>query len=205
MPDHAPIPLPPPGLRERRKQVTRHALELAALRLFARDGFAETTVEAIAAEAGVSTRTFFRYFATKEDVLNPLREIRQGMLREELLAVPEDAGDLLSVAVAGLCRMAPDFEGEGDVVRLWAQAAYSSALLRGRLYEVLLSWEDKIRRALAERAGVAADAPEVVAAAAAAVALWQHAVERWQADLESDQPEHDLAGHLRALHAALRP
>lgn len=55
------------GLRERRRRATLAEIENAALDLFERQGFEDTTVEHIAAAAGVSTSTFFRYFPTKED------------------------------------------------------------------------------------------------------------------------------------------
>ena len=57
------------GLRERKKLKTKAAIQRAALRLFKRQGYEETTVEQIAAAADISESTFFNYFPTKEDVV----------------------------------------------------------------------------------------------------------------------------------------
>ncbi|HTK65947.1 MAG TPA: TetR family transcriptional regulator [Pseudonocardia sp.] len=57
------------SLMERRRQSAMQEIADVALELFARDGFEATTVEAIAARAGCSPRTFYRYFGSKEDVM----------------------------------------------------------------------------------------------------------------------------------------
>ena len=57
------------GRREAHKQATRQALQQAADRLFAERGYAATTVRGIAEAAGVTERTFFRYFAGKEELI----------------------------------------------------------------------------------------------------------------------------------------
>jgi AcrR family transcriptional regulator len=64
-----PAPSTPPDLRAAKRRVVAEALWYAAIELFGSQGFAGTTIEQIAERAGVSRRTFFRYFSSKEDIV----------------------------------------------------------------------------------------------------------------------------------------
>src|SRR5690242_18321579 len=61
--------MPLATLHERKQQVVRDAIWDAAIQLFLKKGFDETTVEDIARAAGVSRRSFFRYFSSKSDLM----------------------------------------------------------------------------------------------------------------------------------------
>lgn len=186
-----------PGLRERHKTSTRRALEDAALQLFARDGFDATTVEMIAAAANVSPRTFFRYFASKDEVVNPQREVRQAVLRDAVRGLAGSLTDL-EAAAAAFAALCPEFEAERDRMLVVRRAAASSAALRGRVQDVVHSWQRTLLVALAERRGVEVHDVAAQAAAATAVALWQTAIVRWLADDRAD-----LADQLAECFAAL--
>ncbi len=63
------------NLTQRRKAATELEIAKAAAALFARQGIESTTVESIADQAGISLRTFYRYFPTKEESLAPLMQV----------------------------------------------------------------------------------------------------------------------------------
>jgi AcrR family transcriptional regulator len=80
----------PPTLRDRKRARVRQALINAATDLFDRDGYEQTTIADIAAAAEVGARTFFNYFASKEDLLFPESDAR---VRATLDAIAERAPD----------------------------------------------------------------------------------------------------------------
>ena len=189
------------GLREHHKAATRRALEDAALRLFARDGYEATSIEAIAAEASVSSRTFFRYYATKDEVLTPDREERQALLVAAVASAVVDARTTapLEIAAAAFIAIAPSFEAEREVMLLRRRAAVTSPALRGRLYDVVHTWQRTLADALAEVDDDAETALAGEVAAQVAIAIWQGAITRWLADDEATLEE-----HLTSAFAALR-
>ncbi|CDF92908.1 MULTISPECIES: TetR/AcrR family transcriptional regulator [unclassified Pseudomonas] len=78
------------GLRERQKAERRQAISKAAIELFERQGFQNTTIEQIAGQAGVSAPTVFKYFGNKQEIiLEILHEADQRALKDTRLQVPE--------------------------------------------------------------------------------------------------------------------
>jgi AcrR family transcriptional regulator len=82
------------GLRERKKQATRMALQAAALHLFDEHGYGATTVDAIARRADVSRSTFFRYFRSKEDVFFGTDDELEPTFVQSLLDRPSNEGSV---------------------------------------------------------------------------------------------------------------
>ncbi|MFE1176349.1 TetR/AcrR family transcriptional regulator [Streptomyces sp. NPDC058773] len=90
----------PAGLRERKKQRTRDALIRAALELFTEHGYETTTIDEIAEAVNVSQRTYFRYFANKEDVTFAVQEMVEARLLDELAARPTSEAPLTALRTA---------------------------------------------------------------------------------------------------------
>jgi AcrR family transcriptional regulator len=85
----------PTGLRERKKRERRAALIDAAQTLVLDRGLDEVTVEDICAEVGVSTRTFFNYFASKDDAVLGVEEFSPSPEATRVFVAGGPTGDLL--------------------------------------------------------------------------------------------------------------
>lgn len=96
-----------PGARERKRQETRTRIVDVAVKLFGAQGYEATTVDAIAVAAGISRRTFFHYFGSKDDVLLSM----QSGLGERIVAAladqPEGLAPLEAVRRAMMQLVAP--------------------------------------------------------------------------------------------------
>src|ERR1700686_932337 len=91
-------------------------LEAIALRLFEQRGFDDVTVENIASEAQISVRTFYRYFPSKEDVLQQQIARRSTGLRAALEARPLDEAPMHSLRLALAEQIAAE---DADLLRRW--------------------------------------------------------------------------------------
>ncbi len=169
----------PTSLRERNKARTRAELEEAAVGLFVRHGFERVTVDEIAAASGVSRRTFFRYFDSKEDVLLADQPRRLSELRAAFVVRP--AGEpLLEVVRNALLTVADAYDRERKVMLPKVRIITSSPSVLARSLERQVAWERTLAELVAERLTVDPEtslAARVVgttatAAMRAAVGLW---------------------------------
>ena len=144
---------PRPGLRERRKKLTAAELEAAAYRLFGERGFDAVTVDDIAAEADVSRRTFFRYFASKEDVLLADHFTQLARLREAMAARPDDEPIVTALRNA-LLSMTGDFDTRKEMVIVRGRLMRDTPSLQARSLVHQKLWEDAMQEMVAERLGV---------------------------------------------------
>lgn len=99
----------PTNRHELRRRLTHEALRQAALKSFARKGFANVTVTELAREAGVTERTFFRHFPTKEAVLFQDYETQLEWLAEALAQRPPSES-LFDAVLASVAAFPHDLE-----------------------------------------------------------------------------------------------
>jgi AcrR family transcriptional regulator len=167
-----------PNLHEQRRRSTREALRRAALASFARKGFANVTVTELAREAGVTERTFFRHFPSKEAVLFQDFETQVEWLSEALAQRPASEA-LIEAVLASIASFPDDLE----VVRQAASARaelITADRIAGHLRVVQSSFADVITDFIKGRYS---DTPDIdlvaeVAGATIAAALVV-AVEHW--------------------------
>jgi AcrR family transcriptional regulator len=220
---HSCAAVAPATLTERRKAATRAEIARVAAGLFVRDGLRATRAEDIAQAAGIAPRTFYRYFATKEEAVAPLYAAGAEIWVTAVLDAP--AGLPLPRALEHAARytLTP---GEGvsadswDGIRTLIRLTENSPALRRVWAEVCQAGEETLAKALRQRTlgdaaegadNVAGDGraapgcavpPELGFAAAVASAAVRTAVVAWaRSDAPADGPSGPSGLALRNLRA----
>ena len=194
----------PTGLRERKKAKTRAAIQEHALRLFRDQGYAETTVQEIAAAAEVSPATFFRYFPTKEDtiVLDRLDPVMIELFRKQ---PPElSPTEALRTAIRDSIGVLTESEWELESER--QRLVMNAPELRVRMLDQLYEGIDLLAELAAERTGRAPDDFAIRAWAGAVVGV---VMATYEVAVDAPMPEYlatiDRAFALLAAGLPLEP
>lgn len=158
-----PYPCPVTTLRDRKRARTRQALVDAAADLFARNGYERTTVADIAAAAEIGTRTFFSYFASKEELLFPESDARVAATLDAIATRAPGEGPA-EVLLRALRRVGDDSDDlTGELAALRMHLIRTVPAVRGRGLQLQLDAQREIARHLA--AAYPGELDEVAAAA----------------------------------------
>jgi AcrR family transcriptional regulator len=168
------------GLRERKKAETRRALSSAALRLARELGPDGVTIEAIAEAAGVSPRTFFNYFASKDDAIVGVTPAEASELVGDLIARPQDEAPLAALRAMSTAAAAR-LEATAD--ELWDrhQLTQEYPSLATRRAAAFADVERRLADEIARRTGLDVDRdPYPALVVAAAIGALKVGVSVWQ-------------------------
>jgi len=196
------LPSASASLQARKQQLVRAALSTAAEELFFASGFDNVTVEQIARTAGVSRRTFFRYYESKEDVMVERSDRLGEQLLAELAARPLSEPPLLAIRNA----LVPAVESslaERDLVRYIIRLLRETSSLRRAMMERRNRLEERIAALMARRLGAARSDNTPMLLAFVTRALHDTVFNAWY-DHETDDIAglvDDLVGRLCAIVA----
>ena len=178
---------------------SRGRLGQAALELFAERGFENTTVEEIAARAGVTERTFFRQFADKREVLFAGSGDLQTALVEAVITAPNTAAPM-EVVAAALESTGPFFEERRDFARQRHAVITANGELRERELIKMATLASALAGALRQR-GV--KEPAASLSAEAGIAVFRVAFDHWITDTKRRDLSHIIRESLAEFRAVI--
>ncbi|WP_411700038.1 TetR/AcrR family transcriptional regulator [Conyzicola sp.] len=169
-----------PTLRERTRRAVHAEITATAMRLFAENGFDATTVDQIAREAGISRRSFFHYFGSKEDLVLGDTVALGERVRVALEARPADESAWTALRGAFMV-LQTDGLPNADELSL-ARLYHDAPSLRARHLEKHLRWQELLAPDVQRRLGLPETPhpdPRARALVAAALACLDAAVDAW--------------------------
>ncbi len=168
----------PAGLRERKKYLAQAAIEEAALRLFQQKGYEQTSIQDIADAVTMSSRTFFRYYASKEEVLSgPIRSTQLDGIRYLLESEPPASPHAALQSVFGY--LASQYEKRRPGLVLRYRIAGQTPSIASLFLYTLMESEPALCDALYTRLETGADRDEVRFLVAVYMAALRVSIEEW--------------------------
>ena len=166
MEDSKPATRAPMTLWDRTRELASREIRETALRLFTEQGYDETTIAQIAREAGVSQRTLFRYFGTKEDLLGGTEDTFRQTLVGTISTLPAETGAwaALRAAIDAVLALHDSRDQALDRFRLM----YSTASLRAAWLAKRMRFQEDLLPLIETRMG--ADVRNAEAKARAVIA-----------------------------------
>jgi AcrR family transcriptional regulator len=188
------------GLRERKRRETLHRIAEQGLKLFLAHGYEATTLDAIAEAAGISRRTFFYYFKSKEEILLAWQDggfnetLRAAVLEQSTKQSPLNAvkNALLELTV----RFQADYKQTKEIERLM----FANESLRIRHQAKYLEKEQAVFDALCQMWPQPKRQPALRIVAMMSVGALRLAIDNWN----RDQGKRPIAVYLREAFAGLK-
>ncbi|MCQ3811120.1 MAG: TetR/AcrR family transcriptional regulator; helix-turn-helix transcriptional regulator [Acidimicrobiia bacterium] len=171
------------------------------MRLFAENGYHATTVDEIAGAVGVSPRTFYRYFPSKEEVLFDVStDIRAAVV--EVLSEVQPAISLADSITSAVVEVASAYDSQAELFQQMAQIMMASPELRSAGLEDLHRWEAVYVPIIARHlTDIPTSDATIGVLAGAVVAAQRIAHDRWMASGQ----QQDMASHVKESLAVLGP
>lgn len=192
----------PVGLRQQQKEETRARIAAAAMALFAERGFEQVSVAEVAAAAGVTEKTVFNHFATKEDLVYSEDHVFETALLDAVrsratgISVLEALSAFLLQAYSGGFPRRPAIQRRAVTM---ATLVASSPALRAREREILARYAGRLRDQLAVELGAQAGDLRPAVAANAMIGVHQAVIAGYRQGLLDHEPAAALS---RRMHAA---
>src|SRR6202051_3653106 len=190
----------PPGLRLRKRQQTRERLTRVAMALFLERGFEATTLDDIAAAADISRRSFFHYFASKEDVVFAWQEESTAALIAAVATRPANES-MLAAAENAISAMVRQIK-PGEAIAV-ARLKRDNPALQARDQVKYEKLERALAEALGKGAGPQTEAPQGRVGATIATGAMRIGGEAWAAEGAREKPEVLVKRTFAAIRAIL--
>jgi len=189
--------VPTEGLRERKRRQTRERIVTEAVKLFLKNGFDPTTLDAIAEAADISRRTFFHYFKSKDAIVQALESDAEEAFRAALFAAGRDLTPIDAAQQAFLHTISRYTSEEAIALD---RLMRSTEALRARKQSNYIHQEEALAAALADKWPDPRKRPVLRLAAMAGIGAMRIAAEQWSAEHGRRSLEH----YVRKAFANLR-